>query len=142
MVPLWYMWEWGSTLMIGRSRHVVEAVLCARVGVTDEWSHTAAHRQLERARGVRADAAGSGRCDQSGDGQIPNLDGSAGAVCVLGRAEGNVHASVACGVRWDGARLSVRASCGGVSVVHVGMGQHPDDRLQQICGRGCTVRTV
>ncbi len=52
------------------------------------------------------------------------------------------HACVACGVRWDGARLSVLASSGGVYVVHVGMGQHPDHRLQQACGRGCTVRTV
>ncbi len=70
--------------MIGYSRLVVEAVLCARVGVADEWSHAAAHRQLERARGVRAGAVGSGRCDQPGDGGSPNLDCSAGAVCERG----------------------------------------------------------
>jgi hypothetical protein len=132
---MWYMRGWGSILLIGCSRHVVEAVLCARVGVTDEWSHTAAHRQLERARGVRAGAVGSGRGNQPGGGGPHNLDGSAGAVCVRGCAGGTVHACVACGVRWDGTRLSVWASSGGVCGVHVGMGQRRDHRLQQTCGR-------
>jgi hypothetical protein len=128
--------------MLGCRRHVAEAVLCVRCAIAVEWSHTADHRHLERARGVRADAAGSGRGDQSGNGQIPNLDGIAWAVCVRGCAGGTVHACVACVVRWEGTRLSVWASSGGVYVVHAGIGQLPDDRLQQTCGRGCTVGTM
>ncbi len=73
---MWYMWRWGSTLIIGCSSHVVEAVLCARCCVADEWLDTATHRQPERARGVRADAVGSGRGNRPGGGGLPNLDGS------------------------------------------------------------------
>jgi hypothetical protein len=72
----------------------------------------------------------------------PGWQSTAGSVCVRGCAGGTVHACVACGVRWDGTRLSVRASSGGVYVIHVGMGRHPDHRLQQTSCRGCTVRTM
>ncbi len=45
-----------------------------------------------------------------------------------------MHACVAGVVPWDGPRLSLWASSDGVDVVHVGIGQHRDNRLQQTCG--------
>ncbi len=75
VVCMWYMWGWGSTLIIGYSRRVVEAVFSARCGIADRWLDTAIHRQPGRARGVRAGAVGSGRGDQPGDGGLHILDG-------------------------------------------------------------------
>jgi hypothetical protein len=63
------------TRIIGCSRHVVVAVLCASCGVADGWLDTAVRRQREWARGVRAGAVGSGRGDKPGDGGLHNLDG-------------------------------------------------------------------
>ncbi len=142
-MSVWYIWGWGSILFIGCSRHVVEALLCARCGVADEWLDSATRRQRERARGVRAGAVGSGRGDRPGDGGLPTWTAEycGGCMCA-GMCRRHVHACVACGVFWEVTRLSEWASSGGVCVVHVGMGPHPVHRLQPTCGRGFTVRTV
>ncbi len=118
--------------------------LRALSGVADEWLDTGIHRQPERARGVRADAVGSGRGNQPGDGGLPNLDGKVlRGLCVCG----DVREAPCMHVQLVGCAGMARGGvCGRVVVVsgwHMsGMGQHPDHRLQQSCGRGCTVRTV